>query len=251
MPTESELRDLLQGGSHPSPQLDAGRIIRRAHARRRPKQLAVGALGGLAMVAVVVPLVLGGGAHPMSGGDAGGSAADAPEQDTMSTLERGAAGAGPAPVLDALNPCGAELAAATSDPAGLVLAMEPLEAPADADWIDAEVTLTNTGESTVHGITGATPTLTLAHDGVVLWHGVGLTAPTAVMIELAPGESTTLAATFRPVRCAAGGDADAASAALPEAGPGDYTLSPAISFTPDDGSGSRTIVGAPSTLVLR
>lgn len=87
MPTESELRALLQGEPGRTRTLDAERIIRAARARRRPKRIAAGALGGLAALALVVPVAVGlGSLRPMSASDGGGAAAPAESAEDMTTL---------------------------------------------------------------------------------------------------------------------------------------------------------------------
>src|SRR5690606_5168003 len=91
-------RALLQGESGGEPRLDADRIIRRTRARRRPKRIALGALTGLAAVAVVVPAAVGIGSlnapSPMSASDEAGVAAAGQEgaDDLSAPAERDGAG---------------------------------------------------------------------------------------------------------------------------------------------------------------
>jgi len=150
VPTESELRALLQGGDGGGDRLDADRIIRLARARRRPKRVAVGALGGLAAAAVVVPVAVGLGAPPMGASDAGGMAA-APDEALESARDAGGEW-GALSVAEV--PCGPSLKASvspvltltltpvTTEPGTLVLGTGLAIAPDAVPGTDAELQLT-------------------------------------------------------------------------------------------------------------
>lgn len=255
MPDENDLRDLLRREPDRGPaSLDVDRIVRRARARRLPRQLAAGAVGSLAVVAIVVPVSLGAGSLVLPS-TSGGAADEAPLSAEDSSL-----GAGTGPGSEALAPaqrlqlCAAPLVEPAPDAGGLVLEIAPL-APADADaaWIEATVTLTNTGTVPVSGTTGAAPVLALAEDGTVLWHGNGPTTMIAVLVDLAPGESMEYEAGFAPLRC--GPEDDASDLGfredLPAAGPGEYTLQAAIDLVPNDGGATRLVTGPATPVTLR
>ena len=258
MPTEAELRDLLHGDDPDRGALDTARIIRRAKTRRRPKQLASGLAGGVAAVGAIaftVPALLGlGGGLSMA---SGGSAADeAAAGDDTSVLKDGAAPESAtmsAAAAETLNACGAPVAEIAPDSDGLVLTVAPVDAAAGEEWIDATVTLANEGVVPVEGTTAATPALTLADDGTVLWHSNGATVQMVVVVDLAPGEAMSYPATFQPVLCSPEDDASGAAfpPGLPAVDPGAYQLSAAIDLLPADGSPARVITGPATAITLR
>lgn len=215
MPTESELRELLQGGGTPGP-LDAERIIRRARARRRPKRIVAGALGGLAVVAVVAPVALGlGTMRPMGASDsAGGAAAGQESADGMSTLtERGAAGSladDPYPDCHLVGwdgdavPSGVELHLAQAEPGG-----------------DVALTLSNDSAEPLRGELAGAPYLALSSgEEPVGWSAASVET---MRIDLEPGGRVTVAVPLDAVGCH-----DAVLA-------GDYGAEAALAIRLDDG----------------
>jgi hypothetical protein len=188
VPTESELRDLLQGGHGDEPRLDADRIIRRARARRRPKRMAVGALGGLAAVAIVVPMSLSlGSTGPgtMSASDEAGSLAASPEEAHQDSrlLEQ-----------DVPASCQPALWEGEPAPAGLTLRFAQ-------EVAGGELTLTVVNGSTdaVTGTLPSAPALLLARDGVII--GDSTPALSLPAIDLAPGEQLILTVPLEAVDC--------------------------------------------------
>ncbi len=228
MPTESELRALLQGEPDAAPRLDAARIIRRARARRLPRQLAVGSLSGLAALAIVVPVALGGGLGGSAADDSAGGGAtaryDAPEG--AAALADGEAMASKADAAVALA-CGAVLPMPVPDPSGLVLATRT-----EATGSEATVSLTNTGASPVTGTVTSFVLAAVRGETVV---ASGATTA-AIPMELAPGASAVLPLGVVPAGCGA----DAAESVS------DAPLVAAISFTPADGSETRLILASPA-----
>lgn len=254
MPTEADLREVLRDEPHEPGALDASRIIRRARARRLPKQLAAGIGGGLAAVALIVPVAIGLGTGTLGGA---GSAADTAGGQEAAPTEADAGAAPPASAslsaapAQQLNSCAAPLVHPAPDPSGLVLTVAPLEATADA-VLEVDVTLTNTGADRVSGTTGGAPVLTLSRDGIVLWHSNGPTTMNVVPVDLEPAQSLSYTATLVPLRCdAADEGADGFRSELPELGPGDYEVSAAIDLVPLDGGRSRLVSGPAAALVLR
>jgi hypothetical protein len=235
MPSDDELRELLSTARvrdvRAPGALDAGRVIARAKARRRPRQLAVGAVGVLAIAAVAlagfqlsrvdfatsIALV-----SPASGG-AG---------DTeSSTLEEGTFDSGAARAkAEELNLCGGALAEVAPGSSGLQLdVMFPESAPVGARTVDGVVRMTNLGPGTVAGTTAASPTITLSQDGIVLWHSNGPTLMSVVVVDLAPGESLEYPASFTPARCDLEDDLSAGFRPdLPMLPAGEYQLSAAL-----------------------
>ena len=248
MATESDLRDLLQG---PDPEgratIDLDAVLRRARARRRPRAIAASAVGALALVGVLTPVVL--------------ISQQAAKQQTVMVAED-ASGAGEAPAADGdnafttmpsagtLNSCGAPLVELSSSN-GLVLEVTPVTATAGSADIPIEVTMRNEGSTALVGSTATMPVITFSRDGVVLWHTSGSQDASGVRVDLAPGESMTYAATFEPLICtledeSEGSDSDGLREDLPAAGAGTYRLSAAIDFIPDDGTSGPVLVTGPT-----
>lgn len=206
MPTEAEqaeqpeqpertgLRDLLRGDPQGATSLDADAVIRRARARRRPKRIAAGALGGLAAALVVVPVVLGvGAAGPMSASDGAGSAA-APESakdasvyaDEDSTAGSRAEDPYPGCQLPGWDgeavPSGVELRVATS---------------ADAGWLD--LTLANGGTDALNGELAGAPIVALSSGEVPI--GWSEAAVPTTRVDLEPGAQLVLRVPLAVVTC--------------------------------------------------
>jgi hypothetical protein len=192
MPTESELRDLLQGGGAPRA-LDAEAVIRRARARRRPKRVAVGALGGLAAVAIVVPVALGIGAgRPQGAADSAAAPASGQEAEGLSTLTERDGGAGsladdPYPDCRLTGwdgeavPSGVELDITQPRPAELVL------------------TLVNDSSEPVHGELAGAPYFALSSGEVPA--GWSTASVPTTRVDLEPGDRVALTVPLEPVGC--------------------------------------------------
>ncbi|MFT4285210.1 MAG: hypothetical protein QM598_10295 [Protaetiibacter sp.] len=191
MPTEAELRALLRGEDDGSPRLDADRIIRRARARRRPKQLAVGALSGLAVVAVVVPVTLGLGAmRPMSASDEAGSAAAPESGDSLVRQEDTAGIPGDGLTVACMPP----LWEGDAAPTGVEL--QTMQEVAGGDVM---LTMSNDGTEAMAGTLAADPTLLLVADGVVI--GWSATGGDATRVDLPRGRQLVLTVSLDAVDC--------------------------------------------------
>ncbi|MCY7411723.1 MAG: hypothetical protein LH471_01580 [Salinibacterium sp.] len=253
MPTESELRELLSH-SELRNTIDADAIIKRSRARRLPRQLAVGAIGSLAILGITVV-----GVQTLRLPDQ--SATTATRQESpMATPEDALAGDSieRAPA-ERLNLCEGTLAEVAPSRFGLQLDVEfPASAPAGAEAITGVVRLTNTSSERVTGSTGAAPAVTVSQNGIVLWHSNGPTILSIVIVDLAPGESLEYRASIVPVRCAVNDDlTESFPPNLPALDRGGYELSAAIDFSPavadgsDLGDGSADLVtGARAPIVL-
>jgi hypothetical protein len=194
VPTESELRDLLQGEPGAEPRLDTGRIIRRARARRRPKRIAVGALSGLAAVAIVVPvtLSLGSGQNLTASDQAGGAAA--PQSEDMSTLREGdSAGDGGSVSEDPYPDCQLTGWDGVAVPSGVELHVTQPEAGGDV-----ELTLVNGSSQPMRGELAGAYLALGAGDEPLGWSDAPLDGQN---IALAPGEQQTIMVPLRPVGC--------------------------------------------------
>jgi hypothetical protein len=194
VPTESELRRLLQDGGTPGP-LDAEAVIRRARARRLPKRIAVGAFGGLAVVAVVVPVALGAGSGgSMSASDSAGGSAD--ESDALKSSEY--ADGAIASTIGAVAACGEAPAASPAE--DLTLSMTPVAAASVPETIQAELTLANTGDTRLTGV-ATLSTFMVLRDGLV--HGYANPESFDTALDLAPGETSVVALALDVFPCSA------------------------------------------------
>ena len=224
---EDDLRKMLRGTGAQAPHsVDPAVVISRARRRRLPRQLAAGAVGvlaiaGVGVLAVNVSTLTQPSSISAEQSQMQEAAPDAGASDEMFDKRSGA---------DTLNACTAVVA--TPDPSrfGLELTVQfPSAAPVSAARIDGVVTMTNTSSQPVEGFTAIGPTVTVSQGDVV----VALGAPEeydATVVSLGPGESVEYAASFAPVRC---DEAETGSSSEPLP-PGDYELSAAADFTPNE-----------------
>lgn len=240
MATESDLRDLLRGPGPEGPaEIDVDAVLRRARSRRRPKVVAVSAVGAFALVGAIAPAALIGlptAPHDTATVLADGAGGGATEEADLAAPE--AAYSRPNAALG-LDVCGAPLTAVASPVTPLVLEVAPVSAKAGAGEIPVAVTLRNIGTERIVGTAGQ-PVVTLAgDDGTVLWHGGG--AGAEIPVDLDPGEATTFVTSFRAAVCApeTAGDALAMAEELPAAEPGAYLLRSAIDFSASTAAGAR------------
>jgi hypothetical protein len=234
MPSEQDLRDMFAANDGPRSSIDPDRVIARSRGRRRPLQIAAGAVSTLAVVGIVAVAVqtsqFTSPATMSSDGasDSGSTAEQAPSAETFeSTLKRAPA--------DRLNLCTGILTEVAPSFYGLQLDVAfPAQAPAGTDPVSGTVRLTNTSSTRVTGSTGATPAITLSQDGVVLWHSNGPTIMSLAIVDLEPGASMEYQASFTPVRCEVEDDLESSFRdGLPAVPAGEYDLSAAIDFTAD------------------
>jgi hypothetical protein len=247
MPTEDDLRDALRTTAV-SPDLDASRIVARARARRAPRQASGVLLGALALTGIGVLTVQ---TLPVT----------SPVAETAMVAED-SSGVGGAELADAkrapaekLNLCGAPVADPVPSVSGLELTVAfPERATAGAGAIEGVVRMTNTSAARVTGTTAAVPALTVARDGVTVWHTNGAMILSLVVVDLAPGEVLEYRATFDPVLCTAEDEADSFSPDLPTLEPGTYELSAAIDFAPEapaaDAPALADLVTGPSSTIV-
>jgi hypothetical protein len=251
VPSDAELRHRFREGTQPHGEIDVDAVLRRARRRRRPRVVLAGAGSVLAIAAIAVPAAIG---TSLPGG-AGDSAADtlvAGEEYAPET-SGGAADAGVAQKVDPdrLNPCGARVAEQVPAAEGLVITVAPVSAPAGSRAVEVVVTLTNAGDERITGTTGSRPSLTLARDGIALWHTNGPQDLSARVVDLAPGQSMSYPAVFEPVVCSPEDDERVAfRPGLPPLGPGEYALSAAIEVTSEDGSTGILVTGPATTITL-
>lgn len=255
-----------------APMIDSKAVLRRARRRRLPRQIAVGTAVSLAAVGIGVAGISGIGSGSGASSTAG-DAASLPEsgadpsdvdqsdvdQPKVGQPGEGSSGGVTDPGIDPgtapsdgisrapaekLNGCGAELADVAPSATGLVLTTEfPDVAAADGGSVEGIVRMTNTGTTTVQGLTAAVPAITLSADGITLWHSNGAMIMSATVVDLQPGASLEYRAGFSAVRCSAEDDAaQQFRDGLPAVPPGGYQVSAAIDFAPSAGSGEAPIL---------
>ena len=246
-PTEPTLRHLFDA-PQPDHQIDVAAIVRRSRARRAPKVLATAGLSVLAVGGILLGgIQLAGGVAPAMQAEAG-SAADesllaAPEgtiSDDGGDLKRWAA--------SAMNQCGAAVIEAAPSETGLVLSVDFADAAVATDVVNGIVTMTNTGPRAWFGYTAAEPTITLAQNGIVVWHSNGAMIELAREVDLAPGESLEYTASFVPVVCGPEDEGDFRTN-LPAAPAGEYHVSAAIDLMGE--FDAQLITGPARTVTLR
>lgn len=231
MSTDDELRSLLRAAAAAaSPRsIDTDRVIRRSRRRHVGRQAATGGVTALAVVGLTVAGVTGvRGLLPHPANLSSASDAAAPESEG-SAITRAPA--------EKINLCGGTLAEARPAESGLVLSMAFPPSASTGGRVSGQVTMTNTGPTRVTGTTAATPAITLSQDGLVLWHSNGPMIAMVAMVDLEPGASMTYPASFIPVRCSSEDEtAPSFREGLPAVPAGDYQISAAIDFVPEDGS---------------
>lgn len=240
MPTESELRDALRKGAEAPGRLDAEAVIRGSRARRRPRQLV---LGSAAVLAVVGFCYAGITAIPwpqaalMAASEDVGEASTgydlAVPQSSSSATDPVTGAPQPGSALSA-NRCGLPSVEAGASSSGLLLTTDfPLTAAANGLPVEGVVTLENTGEQRVVGLTAAQPVIVLSRDGVTVWHTTSGSLSVGTLVDLAPGQSKQYPASFTPVLCTEE-DEDALSfpVDLPPLGTGTYRVRALLDLVP-------------------
>jgi hypothetical protein len=264
MYTEDELRTMLANdASSRGGTIDTALVIRRSGRRRHARTAVVGGATTLAVLGIGAAAVAG--VRTLGGTSSSTSVAvgqSATTPDTKSSVEGGAAAGGQPQAglkraaAEKLNLCGGALASVAPNAAGLVLTTQfPATAAAASTSITGKVTLTNTGLEHIVGTTAASPAITLSRDGVTIWHSNGPMIAMVAVVDLAPGASMTYQASFSPVVCSVEDDSAASfREGLPQATPGDYSLSAAIdlSRTSADGTflSNELVTGPLSAITL-
>ncbi|MEO6532146.1 MAG: hypothetical protein ABIO06_01075 [Pseudolysinimonas sp.] len=259
MPTEDDLREQFRHDATPPGGIDLPAVLRGARIRRRPRVAAAAIVSSLAVIGIVVPVSISlASTHSTTSILSAGSAASASDQATAPEAGSGGAASGPKFIKRApaskINLCAGALADPAPADDGLALTVQPVDAAAGARDIPVTVTLTNTGTQPVTGSLSPFPTVTLSRDGVVLWHSNGAVPSLAQLVNLAPGASMVFQTTFEPVVCAVEDDTrESFRADLPSVAPGNYQLSAALDFSPDDtgaaGQDAAVLVTGPTSPV--
>ena len=255
MADEFELRGMLQreAAGARSPELDTGRLVRRSRARRLPRQLAaggamavavlglgVGAASGIRMLSPTPEMSTAGGGAEATDESVDTFGEDGPQEESGGESAGGSISLAPAYKI---NACGGMLSAAPAD--GVTGVGVTLDFPDEATvsgpvWGTVEVT-NDTGEP-LRGVMSEIAATTLSQGGLVLWHTPRLDR--TLPVELQPGESTTVEASFEPRVCSAEDEALMDFPAdLPPVGPGQYDVSVALDVEREDGSVLQVVSG--------
>ncbi|WP_341952393.1 hypothetical protein [Salinibacterium sp. TMP30] len=245
MVDESDIRSHLVDAETPAIAINTDAIISRSKARRRPRQLAVGAVSVLAAASLVFAGV---NTFPRTGDlTTAGSMAD--ESSTRMDSDAGADNAesylAPDAVMDR-ETCGAIIPSQAASPYGLALELD-LPGPVTASGSAfGTVRLTNTSDVAVTGTTASVPDVNLTRDSVSISHSPDAQILSVIPVNLQPGQSIEFAVSLAIYDCTTidtGGMVE----------PGIYTASTSLAFVPSDpeigeAAGVRS---SPSTIVLQ
>jgi hypothetical protein len=234
--TESDLRDLLRG---PDPEgrgeIDLDAVLSRTRRRRRPRVIAAQALGSVALVGVLGTAIfvsdpLGARDVMMSAEEDSGAGADEIAGESA-TLEDGAA------TKWQPDACGAPLTEVGSS-AGVTLEMELVTTFEPGQRAPVTVTLRNDGTERLVGTTASAPHVTLARDGVVVWHSYATQDASARLVDLEPGEQMAYETYIERAICGSEEDLlmDDPETDLPLAPAGEYEMRSVVVITADDGT---------------
>jgi hypothetical protein len=248
MADESELRSMLQreAASAGTPELDPSRLVRRSRARRRPRQLAaggalavavlglgVGTASGIRMLNPTPEMSSAGGGAEATDEDAGTLSEERPEAESGDTSAGGGIQLAPAYKI---NACGGMLGAVPEDGnPGVTVSVDFPDEATTEETVRGTVEVTNDTGAPLRGLLSDVAATTLSQEGVVLWHTprVDRTLP----VDLEPGESTTLEASFEPRVCSPEDDAqEDFRPGLPAVEPGRYDVSVAFDIEQEDGA---------------
>ena len=227
MVDEHELRAHLSDGDLPAIEIDTSAVISRSKSRRRPRQLAVGAVSLLAAASLVfagintfpltndVNTVTGMLADDSSGSREESGATDESSQFLMPDESAPA------------EMCGSTIPAAAASPYGLTLQLElPAEVVASGSAYGT-VRLTNSSNSAVMGSTASVPDVNLLRDSIVISHSPDAQILSVIPVNLQPGQSIEFPVAIDILDCTTidtGGMVE----------PGTYTVNTALAFVPSD-----------------
>ena len=268
MADESELRSMLrrEADGGPAPELDTSRLVRRSRARRLPRQLAVGGALSLAIVGLGVGTVSGvrlfnppaevssaGGGSDTTDEEVGtlseGPQTESEESDSGSSGDSSAGGGIQLAPAYKIHGCGGMLGVVPAD--GLTGVSVAVDFPAQATTsgtVRGTVEITNDTGEPLTGVMSDVAATTLSQDGVVLWHTPRLDR--TLPVDLDPGESTTLDASFEPRVCSPEDEGlEDFRPGLPAVEAGSYDVSVAFDIERKDGFVLQVVSGTePITL---
>jgi len=224
---EHELRAHLTDGDLPAIEIDTSAIISRSKSRRRPRQLAVGAVSLLAAASLVFagintfPLV----------NDVNTATGTLADDSTSSREESGATDESSSFLMPDESPnaeaCGSTIPATAASPYGLTLELElPAEVVASGSAYGT-VRLTNNSNSAVMGNTASVPDVNLLRESMVISHSPDAQILSVIPVNLQPGQSIEFPVAIDILDC---GTIDTGGMLEP----GTYTVNTALAFVPSD-----------------
>ena len=227
MVNEHELRAYLTDGDLPAIEIDTSAVISRSKSRRRPRQLAVGAVSLLAAASLVFAGV---NTFPLVS-DVNTAAGTLADDSTSSREESGVTDGSSSflmPDEDATaDVCGSTIPAAAASPYGLTLELElPAKVVASGSAYGT-VRLTNSSTSAVIGSTASVPDVNLLRDSMVISHSPDAQILSVIPVNLQPGQSIEFPVAFDILDCTTidtGGMLE----------PGTYAVNTALAFVPSD-----------------
>jgi hypothetical protein len=252
MADESELRSMLQreAAAAGTPELDPSRLVRRSKARRLPRQVAAGSALAVAVLGLGIGTASGirmlNPPAEMSSAGGGSEATDEgastlSEEEALPESSGGeggdAAGGGGIELAPAykINACGGMLGTVPED--GLTGVSVEVAFPEAADvsgTVRGSVEITNDTGEPLRGAMSELAATTLSQDGLVLWHTPRVDR--TLRVDLDPGESTTLSASFEPLVCSVEDEGrQDFPPDLPPVDPGQYEVSVAFDIEREDG----------------
>lgn len=245
MVDESDIRSSLRDGETPTILIDTDTVISRSKARRRPRQFAVGAIGGLAAVSILFAGIT---TFPRTNEL---TSAGVMAEDSNTRME-GDSGASPAESYLAPEgaavpqTCGALIPSTAASPYGLTLSIEIASPQSASGSAFGTVRLRNTSQMAVTGTTAAIPEVNLTRDGVSISHSPDAQILSVIPVNLQPGQSLEFAASIDIYDCTTidtGGMLD----------PGTYTVSTSLAFAPTDPAAgdAAEVRSSPATIVLK
>lgn len=231
--------------------IDIDAVLAASRARRRARRTAVvGAGSAAATLLAVGGLIMGlqgTGLLATTAGSAPDSAsvAESPTEAREESADGFASDLMLAPP-EKVNLCGAPVAEATDAAGGsLSVTVEPVAAVPIGGVGAVRVTVTNPGPATVAGEARVAPAMTIADDGVTVWHSNGAVSPETTPVALAPGESIQLEGLVEAVGCTEADEAaEAFPPGLPPLTPGTYGVTAVVVFVAD-GAGAVEYLVAP------
>lgn len=239
--TEAELRDALrQSAAGPVTRIDTETVLRRVRARRIPKQFAASTVGVLAVAGIFALGVST--LPPLHFGQSGASHSDAFVSAPESMQDDATGGSASEPADPATLTCGSPAVAAANNSSGLQFLVDfPDSAPADGRSVDGKVTVANTGAIPVSGWLQFPATLSVSHDGIIVWLSNPVPDSHAIHVDLVPGQNLSYDAVLTTVHCTPGtsGGASAQASPLP---PGSYDIAAIIRFIPDGAPADEALV---------
>ncbi|GAA1216565.1 hypothetical protein [Rhodoglobus aureus] len=245
MVDENELRAHLSAAEHPAIDIDAAAVVSRSKARRRPRQLAVGAVGVLAAASLLFAGVT---TFPRTGELTAGTSV-AEDSGVRMDSDAGADTAESFLVPDEggiAETCGAIIPTTAASPYGLAIELDIASPVTASGSAFGTVRLTNTSQAAVIGTTASVPDVNLTRDTISISHSPDAQILSVVPVNLQPGQSIEFAVSIAIYDCTmidAGGMID----------PGIYTVSTSLAFAPtdpEDGDAAE-VRSSPSTIVLQ